>query len=69
MMDGGGGGGWRKVGCGGNGGNENENEDDSEDWGGCSVTDLYYNLMIEANPGNPLLLSNYARYLKEVQYI
>lgn len=57
----------RKIGCRGNGGVENE--DDSEDWGCVSLTDLYYNLMIEADPGNPLLLSNYARYLKEVQYI
>ncbi|RYQ96481.1 hypothetical protein HN51_044231 [Arachis hypogaea] len=29
-------------------------------------TDEYYRAMIAANPGNPLFLSNYARYLKEV---
>lgn len=28
--------------------------------------DSYYQMMIEANPGNPLLLGNYARFLKEV---
>ncbi|XVF48081.1 hypothetical protein PTKIN_Ptkin03bG0162400 [Pterospermum kingtungense] len=43
-----------KIGGGGGGGSE----DDS--------TDLYYQKMIEANPGNILLLSNYARFLKEV---
>ncbi|KAL3535869.1 hypothetical protein ACH5RR_004330 [Cinchona calisaya] len=30
-------------------------------------TDVYYQNMIEANPSNPLLLGNYARYLKEVR--
>ncbi|XP_027177101.1 uncharacterized protein LOC113776193 [Coffea eugenioides] len=30
-------------------------------------TDVYYQKMIEANPRNSLLLSNYARYLKEVR--
>lgn len=29
-------------------------------------TDVYYQKMIEANPGNPLLLGNYAKFLKEV---
>lgn len=50
-----GGGGGGKI-CGGGGGGGSE--DDS--------TDLYYQKMIEANPGNLLLLSNYARFLKEV---
>lgn len=31
-------------------------------------TDVYYESMIEANPGNALLLSNYAKFLKEVPY-
>ncbi|KAL6006284.1 hypothetical protein ACLOJK_040330 [Asimina triloba] len=30
-------------------------------------TDLYYQKMIEADPGNGLLLANYARFLKEVR--
>ncbi|XVE54436.1 hypothetical protein DITRI_Ditri03aG0081200 [Diplodiscus trichospermus] len=30
-------------------------------------TDLYYQKMIEANPGNALLLSNYAKFLIEVR--
>ncbi|KAE8700635.1 Detected protein of unknown function [Hibiscus syriacus] len=30
-------------------------------------TDVYYQKMIEANPGNPLLLGNYAKYLKEIR--
>lgn len=34
---------------------------------GNDSTDMYYRTMIEANPGNPLFLSNYAKYLKEVR--
>ncbi|KAE8699378.1 Detected protein of unknown function [Hibiscus syriacus] len=30
-------------------------------------TDFYYQKMIEANPGNPLLLGNYAKFLKEIR--
>lgn len=33
---------------------------------GNDSTDVYYRTMIEANPENPLFLSNYAKYLKEV---
>ena len=33
---------------------------------GHESTDLYYQKMIEANPGNALLLGNYAKFLKEV---
>jgi hypothetical protein len=33
---------------------------------GNDSTDLYYHTTIEANPENPLFLSNYAKYLKEV---
>ncbi|KAJ4839234.1 hypothetical protein Tsubulata_007767 [Turnera subulata] len=54
--------------CGGNGGG-----DSADDGGDGSYmnrrhdsTEIYYQKMIEANPGNPLLLGNYARYLKEV---
>lgn len=42
----------------------------SESWdanhGNNDGTDIYYQRMIEANPGNALLLGNYARFLKEV---
>ncbi|KAJ6296346.1 hypothetical protein OIU78_024235 [Salix suchowensis] len=34
---------------------------------GIENTDVYYRTMIEANPGNPLFLRNYARFLKEVR--
>lgn len=34
---------------------------------GNDSTDVYYRTMIEANPENPLFLSNYAKYLKEVR--
>ena len=33
---------------------------------GNDKTDVYYQKMIEANPGNALLLGNYAKFLKEV---
>ncbi|KAI3446913.1 hypothetical protein Pfo_003578 [Paulownia fortunei] len=32
---------------------------------GSGSMDVYYQKMIEANPGNPMVLSNYARFLKE----
>ncbi|KAB2618620.1 hypothetical protein D8674_014489 [Pyrus ussuriensis x Pyrus communis] len=73
-LEGGGvGGGGGKV-CGGNGGGRGES-DDGDDEGngfwesnqGCASTDLYYQKIIDANPGNPMLLGNYARFLKEVQ--
>jgi len=54
-----GGGGWDKADGGGSGFWDSNNGNDS--------TDLYYRTMIEANPGNPLFLGNYARYLKEVR--
>lgn len=34
---------------------------------GSDITETYYQKMIEANPGNPLLLGNYAKFLKEVK--
>ncbi|MED6168030.1 hypothetical protein PIB30_008384 [Stylosanthes scabra] len=63
------------VGCGGGegggigGGNNNGGRGGWGFWDsnyGNDPTDEYYRTMIEANPGNPLFLSNYARYLKEV---
>lgn len=33
---------------------------------GSDSTDAYYRKMIESNPGNALLLGNYAKFLKEV---
>lgn len=36
-------------------------------WHRSEGTDAYYEWMIEANPGNPLLLSNYAKFLKEIK--
>lgn len=40
--------------------NWHEHEDSTD-------TDLYYQGMIDANPGNALFLGNYAKYLKEVK--
>lgn len=57
---GGGGGGSGKCDFGGSGfgfGDSNHGNDS---------VDVYYQTMIEANPGDSLLLSNYAKYLKEV---
>ncbi|XP_021298282.1 uncharacterized protein LOC110427165 [Herrania umbratica] len=34
---------------------------------GSDSTDVYYQKMIEANPSNPLLLGNYAKFLKEIR--
>lgn len=36
---------------------------------GHESTDAYYQKMLKADPGNPLLLSNYAKFLKEVLII
>ena len=57
--------------CGGGGGGRSDGDEDGsfDFWDsnqGNDGTDLYYQKMIEANPGNSLLLSNYARFLKEV---
>lgn len=56
----GGGGGSRRS-CGGGG----KGRDDGPGPGRGS-TEAYYEMMIEANPGNPLFLANYAKFLKEV---
>ncbi|KAJ0090516.1 hypothetical protein Patl1_13078 [Pistacia atlantica] len=69
MVGGGVYGGGGKI-CGGGGSGSNGGSGDGR-WesnnNGNDNTDVYYQKMIEANPGNPLLLSNYARYLKEVR--
>ncbi|XWS27017.1 hypothetical protein CRYUN_Cryun26dG0079700 [Craigia yunnanensis] len=66
----GGGGGkiYRRGGRDGGGSDSGDNEWGSWDSNnGNDGTDLYYQKMIEANPGNSLLLSNYAKFLKEVR--
>ncbi|KAF8084258.1 hypothetical protein N665_0727s0025 [Sinapis alba] len=55
---GGGGGGKRRSGGRSGGGDDDEGEDS---------TDVHYRKMIEANPGNGIFLSNYAKFLKEVR--
>lgn len=72
LVEGGVGGGGGRI-CGGGGGWNGGDGDDgnSEFWDsnhGNHSTDLYYQKMIEANPGNPLLLSNYAKFLKDVSF-
>lgn len=61
--------------CGGDGGGS-DGGDGGDDGGsgyfesnnhGSDSTDAYYQKMIEANPGNALLLGNYAKFLKEVR--
>ncbi|KAK6236194.1 hypothetical protein QUC31_019951 [Theobroma cacao] len=67
------GGGGGKICGGGGGGGGGGSAGGNNEWGysdsnsGNDSTDLYYQKMIEANPGNSLLLSNYARFLKEVR--
>lgn len=56
--------------CGGGRGSGDGSGSGSQDpgrWRGRHSTDLYYEMMIEANPGNSLLLANYAKFLKEVK--
>ncbi|OMP00063.1 Tetratricopeptide-like helical [Corchorus olitorius] len=67
VMGGGVGNGGGKI-CGGGGGSDGG--DDGGGGSGCfenDSTDIYYQMMIEANPGNPLLLGNYAKFLKEIK--
>uniref|UniRef100_A0A5B7A243 Tetratricopeptide repeat-like superfamily protein n=2 Tax=Davidia involucrata TaxID=16924 RepID=A0A5B7A243_DAVIN len=73
VVGGGAGGGGGRI-CGGGGGSGGSDGGDgdgsSEFWDsnrGIDSTDVYYQQMIEANPGNALLLGNYARFLKEVR--
>lgn len=71
VAGGGGGSGGGRI-CHGGGGGSAGGDDDGDGSGywdsynGHDSTDVYYQKMIEANPNNPLLLSNYATYLKEV---
>ncbi|XP_073035963.1 uncharacterized protein [Primulina eburnea] len=56
--------------CGGGRRSDYGSGSDSQDpgsWRGSEITDAYYETMIEANPGNPLFLANYAKFLKEVK--
>ncbi|CAM8940097.1 unnamed protein product [Rhodiola kirilowii] len=68
-------GGGRMICSGGRGGGWDD-ESDGDDTGtprnwdpdhGSDATDVYYQSMILANPGNSLLLGNYAKYLNEVR--
>ncbi|KAE8729528.1 equilibrative nucleoside transporter family protein [Hibiscus syriacus] len=55
---------------GGDGGGSSTDDNEWSSWdsnNGNDGTELYYQKMIEANPGNSLLLDNYARFLKEVR--
>ncbi|KAA8525465.1 hypothetical protein F0562_007320 [Nyssa sinensis] len=62
-----GGGGMISSGGGGGGGGGDSGDEYSGSSHGFEGTDEYYQKMIKANPGNPLLLGNYARFLKEVR--
>ncbi|XP_042478579.1 uncharacterized protein LOC122059679 [Macadamia integrifolia] len=57
-------------GGGGKGGSHGRDGNDGSGFSGSNHgndrTDVYYQKMIEANPGDALLLGNYARFLKEV---
>ncbi|KAK9029690.1 hypothetical protein V6N11_026796 [Hibiscus sabdariffa] len=67
------GGGGGKICGGGRGGSGGGSDGGDNEWGywdsnnGNDGTDSYYQKMIQANPGNSLLLGNYARFLKEVR--
>lgn len=60
----GGGDGGGKI-CGGNGGGSDGGGESDR---GSATAETHYRNMIEADPGNPLLLSNYAKFLKEVNF-
>lgn len=74
LVEGGVGGGGGKI-CGGNGGgggrSDGGDDGSSEFWdsnnNGSGNTEIYYQKMIDTYPGNPMILSNYARFLKEVR--
>ncbi|KAE8678782.1 equilibrative nucleotide transporter 8-like [Hibiscus syriacus] len=58
------------IGSGGDGGGSDTDDNEWSSWDSNNRndgTELYYQKMIEANPGNSLLLSNYAKFLKEVR--
>ncbi|KAK7411174.1 hypothetical protein VNO78_02606 [Psophocarpus tetragonolobus] len=52
--------------CGGSGWDHKSYGGESNNGGNDSI-EVFYQTMIEANPGNSLFLRNYARYLKEVR--
>ncbi|XP_043700508.1 uncharacterized protein LOC122651261 [Telopea speciosissima] len=52
---------------GSHGGDGNDGFGFSDSNHGNDKTEVYYQKMIEANPGNGLILGNYARFLKEVR--
>ncbi|KAL6972852.1 hypothetical protein U1Q18_027026 [Sarracenia purpurea var. burkii] len=56
-----------RGGKGSDGGDGSSEFYDSNYGHGHDCTDAYYQKMIEANPGNALLLGNYAKFLKEVR--
>lgn len=61
-----------KIGDGGGGGSDGGNDGSSELWdsnSGSDKTDIYYQKMIDASPGNSLFLSNYAKFLKDVSFL
>ncbi|KAK1298320.1 hypothetical protein QJS10_CPB14g01069 [Acorus calamus] len=66
-------GGGKICGGGGNGGGGSDGGDGDGGFGpsdsdnGNKSMDAYYQKMIKADPGNPLLLGNYSKFLKEVQ--
>ncbi|CAH2072303.1 unnamed protein product [Thlaspi arvense] len=60
------GGGGGKIHGGGKGRSGGRSESGDGD-GGNDSTDVHYRKMIEANPGNGIFLSNYAKFLKEVR--
>ncbi|KAL7099713.1 hypothetical protein ACP275_09G102000 [Erythranthe tilingii] len=62
-----GGGGGGGLCCGGRGSGDGSGSRDPGNWRGRESTEAYYEMMIQANPGNPLLLANYAQFLKEVK--
>ncbi|KAI3455321.1 hypothetical protein Pfo_011984 [Paulownia fortunei] len=57
------------AGCGGRRSDDGSGSgsQDPGSWHGRESTDSYYEMMIQANPGNPLFLANYAKFLKEVK--
>ncbi|KAK4590371.1 hypothetical protein RGQ29_020790 [Quercus rubra] len=67
ICGGGGGGGGGRGSDGGDGGDVGGSGFFGSNNHGSDSTDAYYQTMIEANPGNALLLGNYAKFLKEVR--
>ncbi|CAL5444108.1 unnamed protein product [Camellia sinensis] len=67
VVAGSGGGGGGRI-CGGGGGaGGGRGLEGGDGFSGYDGTEAYYQKMIEANPGNALLLGNYAKFLKEVR--